>query len=112
VADTLRELSQRSPGRETVVARELTKQFEEFRRGTLEALSAYYDETPPRGEVVIMIAGASPTAPDETVLREEAEALRARGLSVRDTVAELVKRGAPRNLAYQIARNAEMGNGE
>ena len=103
VADTLRELGERAPGRETVVARELTKQYEEFRRGTLEALAAYYDETPPRGEVVIMIAGASPTAPDEAVLREEAESLRARGLSVRDTVGELVKRGAPRNLAYKIA---------
>ena len=102
VADTLRELAARAPGRATVVARELTKQFEEFRRGTLEALAAYYDETPPRGEVVIMIAGASPTTPDESVLRAEAEALRARGLSVRDTVAELVKGGAPRNLAYRL----------
>ena len=112
VADTLRDLAARAPGRETVVARELTKQYEEFRRGTLESLSAYYEETPPRGEVVIMIAGASPPAPDEAVLRQEADALRARGLSVRDTVAELVKRGAPRNLAYRLAQDAEMGNGE
>ena len=112
VADTLRELATRAPDRATVVARELTKQFEEFRRGTLEALAAYYDETPPRGEVVIMIAGASPTTPDESVLRAEAESLRARGLSVRDTVAELVKGGASRNVAYRIAREAEMGNGE
>ena len=103
VADTLRDLAERAPGRETVVARELTKQFEEFRRGTLEALSAYYDETPPRGEVVIMIAGASPTTPDEAALRTDAAALRADGLSVRDTVAQLVKRGAPRNLAYKLA---------
>jgi 16S rRNA (cytidine1402-2'-O)-methyltransferase len=103
VADTLRELAERAPGRATVVARELTKQYEEFRRGTLEALAAYYDETPPRGEVVIIVAGASPTAPDEAVLRREAGAMRARGLSVRDTVGELVKLGAPRNLAYRIA---------
>ena len=112
VADTLRELAERSPGRATVVARELTKQFEEFRRGTLEALSAYYDETPPRGEVVILIAGASPTAPDESALRHEAALLRAQGLSVRDTVAELVKRGAPRNLAYDLANTAKVENGE
>ena len=103
VADTLRELAERAPGRETVVARELTKQYEEFRRGTLEALAAYYDETPPRGEVVIIVAAASPTTPDEAVLRQEAGAMRARGLSVRDTVGELVKRGAPRNLAYRSA---------
>jgi hypothetical protein len=60
---------------------------------------------------VIMIAGASPTTPDEAVLRAEAEALRARGLSVRDTVAELVKGGAPRNVAYRIA-TGKMENGE
>lgn len=106
VADTLRELAERAPGRATVVARELTKRFEEFRRGTLEALSAYYEETPPRGEVVIMIAGASPTTPDEAVLRHEAGVFRARGLSVRDTVAELVKLGAPRNLAYKLANDS------
>jgi len=32
--------------------------FEELRRGTLESLSAYYMDTPPRGEVVILIAGS------------------------------------------------------
>jgi 16S rRNA (cytidine1402-2'-O)-methyltransferase len=111
VAATLRELAERAPGRESVVARELTKQYEELRRGTLESLSTYYEQTPPRGEVVIMIAGATPTTPDEAELRQEAAALRARGLSVRDTVAELVKRGTPRNVAYRLARHAEMGNG-
>jgi 16S rRNA (cytidine1402-2'-O)-methyltransferase len=106
VADSLRELAERAPDRQAVVARELTKQFEELRRGTLESISAYYNEAPPRGEVVILIAGAPPTAPDETVFAHEARVLRARGVSVRDVTAELVKLGAPRNLAYRIARGA------
>jgi 16S rRNA (cytidine1402-2'-O)-methyltransferase len=108
VADSLLELANRAGDRPAVVARELTKQFEELQRGTLESLRAYYTKTPPRGEVVILIAGAPPAAPDETLLQDEARALRARGLSVRDVVAELTKRGAPRNLAYRIARTAEM----
>lgn len=106
VADSLRELAERAADRPVVVARELTKQFEEVRRGTVKSLSAYYNETPPRGEVVILIAGAPLTAPDETVLAHEARGLRARGLSVRDVTAELVKLGASRNLAYRIARDS------
>jgi 16S rRNA (cytidine1402-2'-O)-methyltransferase len=107
VADSLRELAGRAGERPAVVARELTKQFEEFRRGTLESLSAYYSESPPRGEVVILIAGAPSEAPDESVLLDDARALRGRGLSVRDVAVELSKRGVKRNLAYAIARKAD-----
>ena len=104
VADSLRELAVRAGGRSAVVARELTKKFEELQRGTLESLSAYYTSTPPRGEVVIVVAGAPPATTDEGTLRDEARGLRARGLSVRDVAAELAKRGAPRNLAYRLAQ--------
>jgi 16S rRNA (cytidine1402-2'-O)-methyltransferase len=115
VADSLRELADRAGDRAAVVARELTKQFEELRRGTLESLSTYYKEVPPRGEVVILVAGAPSVAPDETVLQDEARALRARGLSVRDIAGELTKRGVARNVAYRLARQtekAEMGDGK
>ena len=107
VADSLREIAERAPDRETVVARELTKQFEELRRGTVASLSAYYNDTPPRGEVVIIIAGAPSAAPDESALRDDARALLARGLSARDVAAELTRRGASRNLAYRLAHDAE-----
>jgi 16S rRNA (cytidine1402-2'-O)-methyltransferase len=87
------------------VARELTKQFEELRRGTLADLAAYYDEAPPRGEVVIVIAGASsPSATTEDELRARAAELRAAGLGARDVAAALVSElGAPRNLAYRLS---------
>lgn len=108
VADSLRELADRGAGdRQAVVARELTKLHEEVRRGTLDSLCAYYSESPPRGEVVVLIAGAPPAAPDESVLRESARSLRASGLSVRDVAAELARQGAPRNLAYRIARGTD-----
>ncbi|MDW8134069.1 MAG: 16S rRNA (cytidine(1402)-2'-O)-methyltransferase [Bacteroidia bacterium] len=41
------------------VARELTKVHEEVRRGTLKELYAHYAANPPRGEVVVLVAGLS-----------------------------------------------------
>ena len=106
VADSLRELAERAGDRPAVVARELTKQYEELRRGTLGSLGAYYSEEPPRGEVVIVIGGAIPAAPDESALLDDARTLRRTGLSVRDVAAELARRGVARNLAYALARRA------
>jgi len=45
--------------RSAVVTRELTKVFEEFRRGTLAGLISYYREHEPRGECVIVLAGST-----------------------------------------------------
>ena len=106
VAESLRELAGLAGDRPAVVARELTKHFEEIRRGTLESLRAYYTNSPPRGEVVILIAGAPLTAPDETALRTDARALRAGGMSVRDVAAVLTERGLARNAAYRLAKDS------
>jgi 16S rRNA (cytidine1402-2'-O)-methyltransferase len=45
------------PDRQLCVARELTKKFEEFRRGTAAELLAHYEAHPPKGEIVLIIAG-------------------------------------------------------
>ena len=45
------------PDRQLCVARELTKKFEEFRRGIASELSAHYQAHPPKGEIVLMISG-------------------------------------------------------
>jgi 16S rRNA (cytidine1402-2'-O)-methyltransferase len=39
------------------VARELTKIYEEVKRGTLEELYGYYKDNPPKGEIVIVVEG-------------------------------------------------------
>jgi 16S rRNA (cytidine1402-2'-O)-methyltransferase len=44
------------PDRQLCVARELTKKFEEFRRGTASELFVYYQAHPPKGEIVLMIS--------------------------------------------------------
>jgi 16S rRNA (cytidine1402-2'-O)-methyltransferase len=43
------------PDRHLCVARELTKKFEEFRRGTARELFAHYEVHPPKGEIVFLI---------------------------------------------------------
>jgi 16S rRNA (cytidine1402-2'-O)-methyltransferase len=43
--------------RQLCVARELTKKFEEFRRGTAAELLAHYQAHPPKGEIVLLISG-------------------------------------------------------
>ena len=44
------------PARQLCVARELTKKFEEFRRGTSGELLAHYEAHPPKGEIVLVIS--------------------------------------------------------
>ncbi len=45
------------PDRQLCVARELTKKFEEFRRGTPRELISHYEARPPKGEIVLVISG-------------------------------------------------------
>lgn len=46
------------PERQLCIARELTKKFEEFRRGTAGELFAHYNAHPPKGEIVLVISGS------------------------------------------------------
>lgn len=43
--------------RKACVSREITKLFEENRRGTLTELAAHYTKTPPKGEIVVVVKG-------------------------------------------------------
>jgi 16S rRNA (cytidine1402-2'-O)-methyltransferase len=44
------------PDRQLCIARELTKKFEEFRRGTARELFAHFEARPPKGEIVLVIS--------------------------------------------------------
>ncbi len=91
--------------RRAVVCRELTKTFEEFRRGTLAEMAAYYDDRPVKGEIVLLVAPPDiddvPGAVEvETLLRElaatmptskaAAEGARLTGLSKKDLYQRLL----------------------
>jgi len=109
VGATLDALAQAGAGeRPAIVARELTKQFEEFKRGSVMELAAFYRDVDPKGEVVLVIAGAEKPRVTESELRATAKKLRASGNSPRDVMEHLVSGlGAPRNLAYKLAHESE-----
>ncbi|MGE0254820.1 MAG: 16S rRNA (cytidine(1402)-2'-O)-methyltransferase [Alphaproteobacteria bacterium] len=91
--------------REAAVARELTKLFEEVRRGPLDALTAHYAEAgPPKGEIVVVVAppGAAAAADDDEIDALLRAALRR--ASRRDAVAEVAAAtGRPKREVYARA---------
>lgn len=79
--------------REAAVARELTKTYEEVRRGTLAELVAWAEAGEVLGEVVIVVAGAEPVAADPEALLEQVLARAAAGERMKDA-AKAVAAGA------------------
>jgi len=69
IARLLAELNEVFAGRQVVLARELTKKFEEYLRGTPAELLALLQQRSLKGEFVVLVGGAAqpPPAPDETV---------------------------------------------
>jgi 16S rRNA (cytidine1402-2'-O)-methyltransferase len=103
VGTTLRDLAAAGAGeRSCAVARELTKKFEEIKRGTVAELAALYADDAPKGEVVVVLGPGAEAGVDEDELRKRAEALRAEGKTPREIVAELTSLGASRNVAYRL----------
>ena len=96
--------------RPVVVARELTKMFESFRRGSLAELAAKYsDESAPKGEVTIIVGPQLEQAVDEAtidaMLRERMSAI-----SLSEAVAEVVaETDASRNTVYRRALAIKAG---
>ena len=86
------------PDRSLTVCRELTKLHEEIRPTTVGAANAWYRENPPRGEFVLVMAGAPAPAERETTL-EEAVAL-AKSLMAAGQSAASAAREAAKNSPY------------
>jgi 16S rRNA (cytidine1402-2'-O)-methyltransferase len=60
--DTLAEIQQSLGERKICVARELSKIYEEFVRGTTAEVLAHFTANPPRGEIVLVIGGTAADA--------------------------------------------------
>lgn len=89
--------------REAAVGRELTKRFEEIRRGTLAALAAWAGTSEIKGEIAIVIAPLEAAAADPSTIRAELEAALGT-MSVRDAAQHVAARlGAPRSVVYDLA---------
>jgi 16S rRNA (cytidine1402-2'-O)-methyltransferase len=64
---TLQALHQLAPDRPLVVARELTKKFEEIKRGLPADLIEYWENHPLKGEIVLLIAGQTQSKQEEWI---------------------------------------------
>lgn len=81
--DELAEICGKS--RKAVVVRELTKLHEEISRGSLEELSEKFKDGT-KGEIVLLVAGASPPETDDSQILGEIKKAKDRGLSRRDAI--------------------------
>lgn len=92
------------PDRRVALCRELTKLHEEVRRTTLGEAAAYYAENPPRGEFVLVVAGAEEPAEEGCTFEGALALVRARmdeGLSTKDAVKQVAKlTGFAKNQLY------------
>jgi 16S rRNA (cytidine1402-2'-O)-methyltransferase len=91
--------------RRAALCRELTKTYEEVRRGTLEDLAAAADY---RGEITLVVEGATVTRPTDTTLKTEISELVASGMSKRDAAATVAEaHNLPKREVYQLTLAAD-----
>ncbi len=114
LARTLADLAHHCGGdRGVAVLRELTKLHEEHWRGTLAGALEQVAHTEPRGEYVVVLAGAPPPpVVGDAELRRDLAVERAAGASTRDAALTVATRhGVRRRRVYDLALDAERGDG-
>jgi 16S rRNA (cytidine1402-2'-O)-methyltransferase len=100
------------PGREAAVARELTKLFEEVRRGSLDDLAAAYAaEEQPKGEIVVLVGPPGDDRADAGEVDARLRAALAEGASLKDAVRTVqIATGLPRKQVYGRALALQEGS--
>lgn len=97
--------------RQIVIARELTKLYEEFWRGIIEEAIAHYQQKEPQGEYTLLVAGIEPSKPQmtEAELKAELLAMMKQGASRSQASRQLAKEiSISRNKLYQLALTIEL----
>lgn len=97
------------PDRRIALCRELTKLHEETRRTTLGEAADYYAANPPKGEFVLVVAGAQKVTGAAVTLEEGVDqvlALREQGMRLKDAAREVAEHtGLSKNELYTAALN-------
>ena len=89
--------------RSAAVAREITKKFEEVKRGNLTELATWAQKEI-KGEIVLLIEGAVSIEHDYELLAQDAIRLASRGLSLKDACASVSElKGGSKNEIYEHA---------
>jgi 16S rRNA (cytidine1402-2'-O)-methyltransferase len=111
LASSLADMADVLGDRSAAVARELTKVFEEVRRGTLVQLARHYRaEGPPKGEVTVVVAPGAPVPDISATEVERLLGIALARLSVRDAVAQVAAAtGLPRSQVYDRALSLKRG---
>ncbi|WP_068777592.1 16S rRNA (cytidine(1402)-2'-O)-methyltransferase [Paenibacillus sp. FJAT-26967] len=109
VMRTLEQMLEVWGDRQVCLARELTKRFEEFARGTVSQALEYLGEHPPQGEYVLLVEGRSKAEAavaeaawwQELTLEDHAEHYVQQGLSKKDAIKKTASdRGLPKREVY------------
>ncbi|MFC4024138.1 16S rRNA (cytidine(1402)-2'-O)-methyltransferase [Oceanobacillus longus] len=111
IKDTLKAIQEQFGTRRIAIARELTKRFEEFVRGTTEELITWAEENELRGEFVIVVEGESESSEDPvesdwwddlTILEHVDYYIEEKALSSKDAIKQTaVDRSMPKRDVYQ-----------
>jgi 16S rRNA (cytidine1402-2'-O)-methyltransferase len=105
LSDSLADMSSTLGARNAAVCRELTKAFEEIRRGSLAELAAHYEEAgAPKGEIVIVVSPPGEEAPLDTADIDKKIQAAMKKLSLKDASAAIAaETGLPRKEIYARA---------
>jgi 16S rRNA (cytidine1402-2'-O)-methyltransferase len=103
LAETLDDMAAAFGDRAAAVARELTKRFEEIRRGGLVELAEHYRSQPARGEITLVV-GPAPEEPAGTADLDEQLRAALADSGVKDAAEQVsVATGLPRRVVYARA---------
>ena len=102
IARSLATMAEVFGGREVVVARELTKRFEEIKRGTAAELAAWADGAEVKGEFVVLVGPPGAATATDAMIEQALIVALATG-SLRDAVREVTEAfGAQKSRVYEI----------
>jgi 16S rRNA (cytidine1402-2'-O)-methyltransferase len=116
---TLAELIKVFGDRQAVAARELTKKFEEFVRGSLSSLESHFEQNQPRGEFTLIVAGCDdcqeqPQAADAAAVIDVVQAVQSlieQGINKKDAIRQVASQhGLPKRQVYQSVLDSSLSN--
>jgi 16S rRNA (cytidine1402-2'-O)-methyltransferase len=113
LVDVLKLLKELEPERQLVVARELTKKFEEFKRGRAAELILEWNQKEVKGEIVLMIAEAPASSSqdwEELSPQQHVELIQETyGVSKKEAIVHVAKiRGVSKRVVYNTVQEKEV----